>query len=350
MLWMVACQKETAKKTTADATASIKLSGFHISESRLVLLQGNASHKALRFTWETNGCADNAGTHYTIEAALNGAGFDDTVELATTTHPGVQVTVQELNKKLSHLILPGNTATVAMRIKAQKTQGNTVVLAYTEAEAVQVTTYIDYVDYPNYIRVPGNYENWVVHTAPKIVSPKANGIYEGYINFSIPYPQFLFVKGDTWGTANTFMNIGAGKIGFGGDIAGAKEGAGIYLVKVNTNTNQWQCTKIRAWGIHGTAVEKTDADPVMSYDAEKGLYTLALSLQKGNFRFRANGTETLTLGFAEQNGYRIPDAAGADFVVEKAGLYQLMLDVKIPGNYTCNVVRNPLAVTVNTKP
>lgn len=349
VMTMAACQKEVAQKadafTAIPVTAvPVKVTGLQLTDNKVVLLQGNANNKALGLTWNAN---TTQNVTYTIEAALDGAGFEDAVELGTTNGLNMQLGVQDLNKKLCQLILPGNTATIAVRVRANQ-NGNAV---FTEPMAAQVTTYIDYVDYPNYMRVAGNFQNWIVATAPKLVATKADGMYEGYVNFNLAYPQFLFVKGDAWGPANTFTNIGNGKIGFGGDIAAVKDGAGTYLVRVNTNTNQWNCTKIRTWGIHGTAVGNTaDADPVMYYDAEKGLYTIALTLQKGTFRFRANDNDAVTLGATTVNGYKVPDAAGADFVVDKAGTYQLMLDLKIPGNYACNMARNPLAVAVNTRP
>lgn len=348
-LMMVACQKEVAQK--ADAVVAnpvtvvpVKMAGLQLTDNNVVLLQGNASHKAVGFTWDANATQN---VTYTVEAALDGAGFEDAIELGSTTAKNLQLDVQVLNQKLCQLILPGTTAAVAVRIRANQNEN----VNYTEAKALQVTTYLDYVDYPNYMRLAGNFENWVVATAPKLVATKADGRYEAYVHLNNVYPQFLFVKGDAWGTAITFTNIGNGKIGFGGDIAVAKEGAGNYLVTVNTNTNQWNCTKINTWGIHGTAVGNTaNADPTMYYDAEKGMYTIALTLQKGTFRFRANDNNAITLGAVTVKGYQVPDAAGADFVVEKAGTYQLMLDLKIPGNYTCNMARNPLAVATNTRP
>ncbi len=354
ILTLPACQKEVAVKADALAATqpvnAVQVNGLQINTACLKLLQGNANNPALTVNWKTNAAPNDFQTAYVLEAAIAGAGFTDAVEVATTrANTTIQLGTQDLNKQICKLVLPGTTQTIAIRIRAEWPVGKTINAAYTDPVAVDITTYNDYIDYPDYIRIPGNFANWKMNIAPKIVATRANGVYEGVLNFNIPYPQFLVVKGDDWNELNTFTNIGNGKFGFGGDIFGTGQGAGFYMVRVNTNTNQWTANRINTWGIHGTAVGTAAKDPQMVYDAVNDVYTITVALQKGNFRFRANDNDAITLGNTALNGYTIPDAAGNDFVIDKEGIYQVKLDTKYAGNYACTVVRNQFATLVANK-
>ncbi len=340
-MFFLACQKEVAERNAAPAEKLV-VTDLHMSESKLTLLQGNAVCRAITMNWVSNATVTANRVQYTIEAAIDGIGFEEKIELATTDAPSIQFKVSELNKMLSRLVLPGTTAMINVRVRAEAAS-RTMEPVYTESVALQVTTYLDYVEYsyPKFIKVPGNYQGWNLTTAPQIVAT-AEGEYEGFLNFTTPYSQFLLVKGTQWSPANTYTNIGDSKFGFGGDILGVTEGAGTYLVKASTNTNKWNCVKINTWGIHGTAVPATgNADPVMSYDDVNKVYAIVLNLQKGTFRFRANNKEGVSMGYSMNNGYKVPNANGEAFTIEHAGVYELKLDLKLAGNYACTVVKVP---------
>ncbi len=325
---------------TDTGSAKLQVSAFSVSASSIKLLQDNAVCKALVMSWKNAGDAHDHQTHYTIEASLDGNDFGDRIELGTTDELELHFNCEDLNQLLSKLALPGNTAHIALRVRAESIHANAGPV-YSSVVAVNVTTYLNYTTYSNFMKVPGNYQSWVVITAPQIVSTQNDGIYEGYVDFSFPYSQFLLVKGTQWADGNTFTNIGAGKFGFGGDILKANEGAGTYLVSANTNTNQWNCTRIKTWGIHGTALQTNGTkDPEMVYDEESRVYTIGVYLKKGEIRFRANNTDAISLGYKMNKGYTVPASDGQNFVIEKEGVYEIKLDTRLAGNYACVIIPN----------
>lgn len=331
----VACQKEVAR--SANDTP-IQISSISLSASRVTLLQGNAGHPALTVNWQTSGTTCDKTGNYTVEMALDGSDFEDKLEMATT-NTRVNFNTDELNRQLCKLIPPGTTGKIALRIKICSSQQNNAQV-YSDPVGVWVTTYQEYNEYqyPQYMKVPGNYENWILPTAPQIVSQKNDGEYEGYIQFSNAYPQFLMVKGTQWTTLNTYQYIGNNKFGFNGSIFSIFGGAGVYLLKASTNTNTWSYTKINKWAVNGSAAN-SNTNTELNYDAETQTWSATVSLQKGEFRIRANNDDKMSMGQKIVNGYQVPAGDGNNFVVAKAGTYFIRLSLLQAGNYSCSVVK-----------
>ena len=331
------CQKEMVTPINAPAVAApaaINMGNLQVADTKVVLLQGNDNLKATTLRW---GAAANAT--YTVEAAAYGANFADLVELGTTDQAGMDINVKDLNKAALLMVPAGTNGTIELRVRANAGKADR---AYTAPVALQVTTYQPYTEYqlPNLMNVPGTYNDWNVKCAPKIVNTRNDGEFEGFINFTDNYTQFLIVKDVTWNPLNTYYNIGNEKLGFKGNIFNNYGGAGAYQIKVNTNTNIWACTKIATMGLNGTAVKgNTDKDPEMVFDAATMTWTLTTELAAGNFRIRANNNNAVTYGKNMVNGYLVPDTKGTDFTVTNAGIYKIVLNLKIAGNYTCTVVR-----------
>ncbi|MDP1764257.1 MAG: SusE domain-containing protein [Sediminibacterium sp.] len=337
-LFLFACQKEVVNSETiiaASATNSVK--NFQVSESGVKLLQGNENMSAIYLRWEAG--TPNTYATFTIEAALSGANFSDIIELGTTDQKNITLSVKDFNHQMCRLIPTGATGTIELRIKAVFGKE---VPAYSNAVALRVTTYQHFTEYnkTQIMYIPGNFQNWDVASAPKIITTENNGEYEGYVNFTNTYAQFLLVKSEKWDPVKTYTYIGAGKFGFGGSVFSIFGGAGIYLMKASTNTNTWNYTKINTWGINGTAVAaKGTTDPEMSYDAVTKTWNIQLDLVKGDFRIRANNTNAISYGNTVKDGYSVPDNKGENFIIEKAGHYNISLNLTLAGNYTCNLIK-----------
>lgn len=344
LLLFTACQKgvETPVNMAAAQVATTSaafIGGFRIAEPKVIMNQGNEEKTGINFSW--NRTATDNLRDYTIEAAAEGTHFEAPVELGTTDGGQVSFLVKDLNQKMCKLIPAGTTGKVELRVKAYPVYGKSTAV-YSDAVALNVTTYLHYTEYayPRYMKMPGNYQNWDLATAPQLVSVNNDGEYEGYVSFGNNYPQFMFVKGTQWEKTNTFTHIGNSKFGFGGGVLAVFGGAGTYLVKASTNTNSWSYTKINNWGIHGTAVAgNPGTDPVMSYDEASKAYVMGVNLQAGTFRFRANNDNAVTLGKEVKDGYEVPVAGGADFTVATAGYYNIYLKVDLAGNYACTVAK-----------
>lgn len=348
-LFLFSCQKEmVAPETTINNTPAftpVAASNFHLSESKITLLQGNDKIKAINLSWDVTG--SNAGGMFTVEAALKGNNFADFIEIGSTDQLTISPVVKDLNRQLCQLIPAGGTEMVELRVRASN--GKTAT-TYSNPVALQVTTYQHYTEYqaPQYIHVPGNFQSWDMTDAPTLVTTENNGEYDGYVNFTNAYPQFLLVKGTQWTTVNTYTYIGGSKFGFGGGVFSIFGGAGIYRMTASTNTNTFSYTKINTWGVHGTAVSANgNADPEMTYHAATNTWVMNIELAKGDFRIRANNTDAISLGKTMVDGYLVPDYKGTNFTVDKPGNYTITLNLKQAGNYTCSVVKTINPVTGN---
>lgn len=331
----VGCRKEAFGPSE---NSPARITDFTVTQSRLTLLQGNTGHPALTLNWQVQG-QDKLNT-YTIEVDQDGNGFEDKLEIGTTDQSRLDLTVDELNRQICKLIPPGTSAKIAIRVRANPNH-SAAAPVYSDAAAVWISTYQEYreYNYPQYMKIPGNYQSWVLSCAPQIVSENNNGEYEGYVRFTNAYPQFLMVKGNQWTQQNTFEYIGSNKFGFGGSVFSIFGGPGIYLLKASTQTNTWSYKKINNWALHGNAVAAGNTDPQMTFDNATQTWSVTASLQKGEFRILANNDEANSLGQKIVNGYMVPAASGNNFVIEKAGTFFIKLGLLSAGNYSCSVVR-----------
>jgi starch-binding outer membrane protein SusE/F len=352
--FMVACSKQVDQPAQISqpvkATEIRTVNGLQLNQSELTLLQNNEDNPAISATWMPG---SNAGTNvkYTLEIAVDGTNFDDPFVLGTTDMTNITFTTGALNKTLCQLVHPGTKARFDIRIKAEYPNTNNAP-QYSNAVAVDVTTFQYFIEYkyPQFIKVPGNYQGWNLTNAPKLVSTQNDGEYEGYINFTNAYPQLLLVKGTEYTKTNTYSFIGKDKIGFGGTILSVFGGAGIYRVTVNLNNNTWAYTKVNTLGLHGTAVTAGgENDLVMNFDPASLTYQINTNLQKGDFRFRVNNQDAGSIGENIAAGYEIPVENGANFTVDKPGNYTLTLDLKAAGNYVASVIRQVNNNAVNGK-
>ncbi|MEO8174335.1 MAG: SusE domain-containing protein [Sediminibacterium sp.] len=337
-LVFLSCRK-SVNEPTASLQVQAEVKSFRVSESRVVLLQGNESNLALSFSWKQQ---SGINAKYTIEAVVCGTSFEEHIDLVSTNEDGVSVTVKELNSKICQLIYANNTARIALRVRTDgpaHVQQNPV---YSEPVAVELTTYRNYTEYAdeNVFKIPGNYQGWDLSTAPKIVATDTPEEYEGYINFSNDYPQLLLVKGSKWEPIATYSYIGSDKFGFGGSVLSVFGGAGVYLFRANFDTRRWSCTKINNWGIVGTAVPANSAEPVMNPAKNSQSWSITTNLVKGNFRIRANNNNAISFGQKTTDEPGVPSYAGNDIVIKQAGTYTIKLELQVSGNYAYSILKN----------
>jgi hypothetical protein len=314
---------------------------LNLSRSSIVLLEGNANNTALDFSWPVFSDAMHAGAYYILEAAACGTQFSDAIAIGNTTQTKMSFTVLELNSQLRRLVIPDQQTRVEFRIKLSAPYKTP---EYSGPIALDVTTFqpLRKVDNEYIIRIPGNFQNWKVPGAPQAVSVSRDGQYEGYIHFTDPRTEFLMVKGtDQWDFLRMYSDIGAGKFGFSGRFFMPAEGAGIYRLCANTNTNTWTCMKINTWNIYGTAVAVDAADADLKFDEHSQVWTAVVSLNKGAFVFRANNNNNIVLGRDAEAGMGMLNNHGKMIEVPEAGRYRVMLSVLSAGNYHYGIQRMP---------
>jgi len=335
----------SCSKTVQEPSASalVQVQDFHVSVSKLILLQGNASNPAISFTWKSDA---RTQVTYTIEAAISGTSFAEPIVLTSTNETDVYFTVKDFNSLMCKLLYANNTGRVEFRIRTEQSFSTKQDHAYSQEIAIDVSTYRNYITYsdPNVFKIPGNYQNWILPTAPAIISTGSDGEYEGYVNFTNQYPQLLMVKGNAWETKNTYSYIGADKFGFGGSVMCISGGAGVYLFKASTNTNKWGYTKINSWGIAGVSVPPGNStDPVMQTGetGETGLsWSITTNLVKGDFRIRANNADAISFGQKASDETGTPSYNGDNIVIKTPGNYTIKLELGIAGNYAYSIQKN----------
>jgi len=346
-LFFASCSKDAISPQVAPVSVNnitISVQNLHISSSKLVLLKGNASNLAVNLDWQSDNQGAGQQTKYTIEAAINGTNFAEPVEIGTGTQSGIRFTVKEFNSQVLKLINAGNSGNIALRVRAENSYAK-IQVVYSDAIALNVTPYQSYKEYneSQIINIPGNYQNWKLLGAPQVVETANAGEYEGYINFTDPYSQFLMVKGTVWNDKTTMSYIGANKFGFGGTMMSITGGAGIYRMKVNTNNNTWAYTKINSWGLHGSAVYDTkegNQDKIMAFDESTLTWTITTNLVAGDFLIRANSSNDISFGHNSKDETGVPGYNGENIHITKAGNYTLKLQLQSAGNYYYGVQKN----------
>lgn len=328
----MSCQKQIPFSTNTPAIGKLQL-----STSKLVLLQGNPNNTAFTMQWELDGGTPSTNVNFVIEACVLGTNFDNRIVLGTTVNKRFMISVQDLNTRLLTFLTAGEEAEIAIRVKGEQLTGNNSVM-YSDPISLTVKPYqfFRFFDESLMIRIPGNYQNWCLSNAPVILSARQNGEFEGYLNFSNPFPQFLMVRGGQWDPSLTYSYIGSNKFGFGGTVLSVFGGKGTYLLRANTNTNTWQSTRIESWGLHGTAVydvNNGNKDKALTYDISANAWRIITDLSAGNFTIRANETDEIRFGQSKNGDPGVPEYDGADFKIVKAGKYMVTLKLEAPGNY-----------------
>ncbi|MCW3088891.1 MAG: SusF/SusE family outer membrane protein [Sediminibacterium sp.] len=339
-LFFTACQKSAVAPQLQPPPAA-SAQRMEISTSKLVLLAGNAANTAISLNWTPVAGGSEELVKYVIECGTQDGQFADAIEIGSTTEPGASFTVREFNTQVSKLVTPGVCNRVELRIRTDKAGKKGA--SYSDPIALDVTPYGSYTEYDNaaIMRIPGNYQEWKLQYAAKIVAANP-GEYEGYINFTNPYSQFLMVKGTTdWDPKVTYNYIGSNKFGFGGSVFSIFGGAGVYRLKANTQTNTWSYTKINNWGLNGSAVSNdANADRTMAFDESTLSWKVTADLLKGDFRFRANSANEVVFGHNATDAPGKPTYDGTRIPISKAGNYTITLELQSAGNYAYSIHRN----------
>ena len=319
-----------------------------VSPTTIVLEQANAANPAVTITWGETKYGYPAAVTYTLEMSQGGTNF--ATSTTTTMNMGTALsksfTVGEFNAKMQDIIPYGSVQTVEVRVKSEI--GGGVAPIYSNVVNMTVTSYPDIVNYefPQALRIAGNFQGWSPGTAPKIVDKFASGTtgsnYEGYINLNDPNPEFKMVKGNDW-PAGDFGSAGPGLLGNGGPNLTVSGGAGVYLIRANTNAMTWSNTKITTWGIIGSATPGDwGSSTPMTFNAGDGTWTITLNLVGGagkELKFRANDGWDINFGDNAPADNK-PDYGGDNIKINESGNYTITLDLGLAGNYAYTIRKN----------
>jgi hypothetical protein len=341
---LFSCQKtmDVPNDHALTAIGGVQPLSLQLSVSRLVLLQGNEDKTAFTMSWTGGTGRPGEQGSYIVEAAVRGTGFAEPVVVGSSVTSSINFNVRDFNRDMRRILEQDKASMIDLRVKAIS-PAPVKTTVYSDVIALEVTPYHEHISYEpmQVIRIPGNYQSWVIPCAPKVISPARNGEYEGYIDFNHPYAQFLMVKGAIdWDPKVTYNYIGNNKFGFGGSVFSIFGGAGVYQFKVNTNTNTWSYTKINKWEIKGTALGSQTTALEMKRDEEGITYRVTTDLQKGSFRINANGADAIGFGHNATDPVGVPSYNGETINISSAGNYTISLSLTEAGNYSYTVQRN----------
>ena len=340
---LASCEKEETKAILGTGTPN----QLTASATTLVLVQANAANPAVTFTWGKTEFGYSAAVNYTLELARGGTNF--ATPSTTTINMGnlltKSFTVGEFNAKMQDIIPNGSAQQVQVRVKADI--GSNIAPVYSNVVDLTVTSYRDIVNYefPQALRLAGNFQGWSPSTAPKIVDKFATGTtgssYEGYIYMNDPAPKFKMVKGPDWGAGD--FGGGVGTLTNGGSDLEVTGGAGVYLIKANTNAMTWSFEKITTWGIIGSATPNDwNSSTPMVFNPADGTWSLTVNLTGGagkELKFRANNDWAINFGDNAPADLK-PDYGGDNIKIASDGNYTIILDLGLAGNYAYTIRRN----------
>lgn len=330
---LFSCKKELIQ---VEPAATIKLEASSYS---VTLSQSQAAGAAIHFSWTVFAGGEEAGINYTVEAAIQGSQFSNSVEIGSTSQQSMSFTVQEFNEQLHKLVMANIREQIEFRVRANAIQGQP---RYSNVVVIAATAYQPYslYDETQIMRLPGNYEGWNIPSAPRVISPNHNGVYEGFVNFTDPNSQFYLVKGTQWNNVTTYNQTGPGTFGFNGTFFSVPGGSGVNRVNINMNTHTWSSTRINSFGLFGTAVSADSKDAEMTFNAVALSWCITKNLTEGEFVFRANQSNAIVFGHNEKSLAGMADVNGEKIRISKAGNYTIMLTLEAPGNYAYGIRRN----------
>ncbi|NCI51502.1 hypothetical protein GWC95_16350 [Sediminibacterium roseum] len=190
----------------------------------------------------------------------------------------------------------------------------------------------------NVLRAPGNYQEWKIASAPKLVSVNGDGEYEGFINFPLENTEFWLVKGTAWSNVVTYNQTGDNTFGFNGTFFKIPSGAGVYKMNASTNSFKWSCEKITTMSVYGTAAAGVDEE--MTFNPSNMTWTITRNFAAGEFVFRANKANHIRFGHNAESETGLLSVNGESMRLDKSGSYTIVLSLQSAGNYVYSVKRN----------
>ncbi len=277
----------------------------------------NVSSDNVTIDWTAADYGNNETFSYNVQIALTGTDFTDIITTTSVSGLTYSEVFMSINDKLIAL---GYTHEELVALEARVIASADGV----EPATSNVSTFKFEVFDPliSYLYAPGDYQGWDPGSAPSLISPVSNGVYEGYIYFTST-GGMKFTTSPDW-TNPDYGETGPGTIGLGmgGNIT--IPGMGYYYVVVNTNDGTWTATPT-TWGIIGSAVPPYDwsEDLDMTYDPETNSWSVVANLVAGEMKFRANDRWNLDFGDDEPDGNA--EYGGANIPITEDGEYLITL-------------------------
>ncbi|RAV27901.1 SusE domain-containing protein [Sinomicrobium soli] len=310
------------------------------SGSSYILTEDNAAGQADRFVWNKANFNVPTQVNYSLQADIPGNDFQSSASLGQTTATQLAVSTEHLNNTALRLGLPAEEASeMEVRVTASVNAHTEPLIS--ETILVSVTPYGSDGGGGSYLWVPGGYQaagnyggDWSPAEAPQLRSlPDSDTEFEGYIYFGTA-SEYKFTAAPEWGNGE-YGDGGSGTLLLN-DGENLSAPAGYYLFHVDTENLTYSLLDTQ-WAVIGDAIPGTgwESDVDMTYDATQKTWSIALDLQPGEMKFRANDDWDLDYGDDEGDG--TAEKGGTNIMIEAGGSYTVVLDLSTPGAYTYTI-------------
>ena len=288
----------------------------------VIALDATKPSEIIKINW--NDYSSGVDVKYTIDLAKKGGAFINLGTVTSTVATPVKTLEMTSKDFVFALLNSGASANVQsefdIKVTAEtKSTGGTITLV-SNVVTFKATPY----EVTSYLYAPGAYQGWSPETAESLISPKSDGIYTGYINFTDSSKlEFKINPERNWNNSyGTSDNINL--VYNGGDNLKATS-TGYQKLTVNTNTLVFSL-EAYSWGIIGDATPgewSTDTD--MTWNSTNQTWEIAnVALVGGkDVKFRLNDDWGTNYGGSNGNL-----AAGGDNIkVTESGNYKIVMDL-----------------------
>jgi len=315
------------------------------SNQAVVITEDNVNSALLTLDWEAVAYPVDAPVSYFLQftQASDTANWKFLKEMEVGTDIlSISLTGEELNEMADRLGLePFTENPIAIRVKSYLDR-----YAWSPLTVVNITPFEVVIDLPS-LWVPGDYQGWNPATAPRLVSPADDGVYEGYIY--IPEGgtyEFKITAQKAWEPI-AYGDGGAGVLVESNNSTSdyfTAPSEGYYLLSVDLNQMIYLLMKTE-WGIIGAATPGGwDADTEMTFDPETQVWSVTANMIfNGSFKFRANQAWQLDFGTDSNGNLAYANHPWKEYVVREEltlpadGSYTIILDLSHPGEYSYSI-------------
>jgi starch-binding outer membrane protein SusE/F len=339
ILIFISCKKEEEAIPVYGFTATPTA-----STNTVILNNGNDAQSVITISWTKPNYTTSGAIKYTLQ-------FDSPADTSGSTAWANAISIDAGVDVLSKSILGKDLNKIAADLGLYAKEENNLVVRVqsylgnaniSKTIILKVTPYRIPKNYPA-IYVAGDFQGW------KIVSPKNDGIYEGYIYIPAGGTnEFKLYAQPDW-APTSYGDDGKGNV-IVANYAGANFKApsdGYYLLSVNLNTKKTLLMKT-SWGVIGSASPGGwDNDTPMSYDPKTQLWTVSTKMIKeGSFKMRANKEWKLDFGINSSGKLSYANHPWYTYIeqpqltVPQDGNYTITLDLQDPEFYSYKIKKN----------
>jgi len=300
----------------------------------VIMLSEDTAGEMVVFNFAPADFGYSAAVNYTVQVVPAGQGWENPMDVASSTGGAIQISQSEWNQRLiGRGYTPDEENEVDMRIRASV--GPAVAAVYSPVVSMLLMPYSVQLTFAR-LYLPGDYQGWSPENPNTVIySVNDDDIYEGFVHILSGSGAFKINETPSWD-----VNFGGvnGVLEQNGPDIMLPQPFGTFRLTVDMNAGTYTIGQRRIWGIIGNATPGGwDADTPMNFNAAENVLTITVNLVQGEMKFRA-GDWAHNYGDNGLDGVLNPD--GANIPIAEPGNYTITMDWKTPGEITYEIVKN----------